>query len=235
MAEPDTKELDALLASLNGSAERFQTLWFSFLGLTPYLAITALATTHRMLLREALLARTAAQFEKQLRTKRPRPDDQERCRARVENALFLQWLVGMKDERSGVNALLLATIALITIVLWPVATLVLMQMKFLPYHSFGIKWWRRALVAADLAVVLIMWRSFFYDSGVHNPLLFIRDRPRLRGSGLRRKPRADLCRSMVVAGRRAMGRGRSRMGHQLRRDRAGSRLRPVCGSPDPPE
>src|ERR1700733_12536637 len=49
-AEPDTKKLDALLASLNGSAERFQTLWFSFLGLTLYLAIAALATTHRNLL-----------------------------------------------------------------------------------------------------------------------------------------------------------------------------------------
>src|SRR5271155_5592082 len=48
--EPDTKKLDALLASLNGSAERFQTLWFSFLALTLYLAITALTTTHRMLL-----------------------------------------------------------------------------------------------------------------------------------------------------------------------------------------
>jgi hypothetical protein len=31
--EPDTKKLDALLASLNSSADRFQTLWFSFLGL----------------------------------------------------------------------------------------------------------------------------------------------------------------------------------------------------------
>src|SRR5271157_5698928 len=48
--EPDTKNLDALLDSLNGSAERFQTLWFSFLGLTLYLAIAALATTHRNLL-----------------------------------------------------------------------------------------------------------------------------------------------------------------------------------------
>jgi hypothetical protein len=44
-SEPDTRNLDALLASLNGSAEPFQTLWFSFLGLTLYLAIAALATT----------------------------------------------------------------------------------------------------------------------------------------------------------------------------------------------
>ena len=48
--EPDTKNLDALLTSLNGSAERFQTLWFSFLGLTLYLVIAARGTTHRDLL-----------------------------------------------------------------------------------------------------------------------------------------------------------------------------------------
>src|SRR6202035_3599678 len=101
--EPDTKNLDALLDSLNGSAERFQTLWFSFLGRTRYLAISALATTHRnlllgepqnlpilnikvellpfyviapllylvfhcyLLMMLALLARTAAEFDKQLR------------------------------------------------------------------------------------------------------------------------------------------------------------------------
>ena len=46
--ETDTKDLDALLDSLNGSAERFQTLWFSFFGLTLYLAITALATRRRV-------------------------------------------------------------------------------------------------------------------------------------------------------------------------------------------
>jgi hypothetical protein len=125
MAEPDTSELDALLDSLNGSAERFQTLWFSFLGLALYLAIAALATTHRtlllgesqilpilniklellpfyviapliylvfhfyLLMMLALLARTAAAFDKQLRTTLTDEADHERYRARVENALFL--------------------------------------------------------------------------------------------------------------------------------------------------
>jgi hypothetical protein len=143
MAEPDTKELDALLDALNGSAERFQTLWFSFLGLTLYLAITALATTHRnlllgepqtlpilnikvellpfyviapllyvvfhfyVLMMLVLLARTAAPLDRQLRTTLPNEADQELYRARVENALFLQLLVGMKSERAGVNAALL--------------------------------------------------------------------------------------------------------------------------------
>ena len=107
VARAGHQKLDALLASLNGSAERFQTLWFSFLGLTLYLAIAALTTTHRdlllgepqtlpilnikvqllpfyviapllylvfhfyLLMMLALLARTAAEFDKQLRTTLP--------------------------------------------------------------------------------------------------------------------------------------------------------------------
>jgi hypothetical protein len=141
--EADNKNLDALLASLNTSAERFQALWFSFLGLTLYLAIAALATTHRnLLLREpqtlpilnikvellpfyviapllylvfhfylltmlALLARTAAEFEDELRNRLQDENAQERYRARVENALFLQMLVGMKGDRGGFTGFLL--------------------------------------------------------------------------------------------------------------------------------
>ena len=112
----ETKDLDALLNSLNGSAERFQTLWFSFLGLTLYLAITALATTHRnlllgepqvlpvlnikvellpfyviapllylvfhfyVLMMMVLLARTAAEFESDLRKTIPDEAEQEHYR-----------------------------------------------------------------------------------------------------------------------------------------------------------
>ena len=151
-SEPDTKKLDALLASLNGSAERFQTLWFSFLGLTLYLAITALATTHRMLLLGepqtlpilnikvellpfyiiapllylifhfyllmmlALLARTAAEFDKQLRSTLPGEPERERYRAQVGNSLFLQSLVGMKSERTGVYGVVLGVIALMLLI-----------------------------------------------------------------------------------------------------------------------
>jgi uncharacterized protein YjbI with pentapeptide repeats len=49
---PDTKEAEALAAALNHSAERVQTLWFSFLTFTLYLAIATGTTTHRMLFRE---------------------------------------------------------------------------------------------------------------------------------------------------------------------------------------
>ena len=215
--EPDTKKLDALLASLNGSAERFQTLWFSFLGLTLYLAIAALATTHRnlllgepqtlpilnikvellpfyviapllylvfhfyLLMMLALLARTAAEFDKQLRTTLPGELEQERYRAQVGNALFLQLLVGMKGERSGVNAFLLGLIALITIVLAPLATLVLMQMMFLPYHHFRITWLHRGIVVADLVLIVVMTYRCFFPRGVRKAPLVL--------GALSRKPR----------------------------------------------
>ena len=215
--EPDTKKLDALLASLNGSAERFQTLWFSFLGLTLYLAIAALATTHRnlllgepqtlpilnikvellpfymigpllylvfhfyLLLMLALLARTAAEFDKQLRTTMPDETDRERYRAQVGNALFLQLLVGMKGERIGVNAALMGLIALITIVLAPLATLVLMQMMFLPYHHLRITWWHRGIVVADLVLIVVMTYRCFFPRGVRKAPLVL--------GALSRKPR----------------------------------------------
>jgi uncharacterized protein YjbI with pentapeptide repeats len=212
--KPDTKNLDALLDSLNGSAERFQTLWFSFLGLTLYLAITALATTHRMLLLGEpqtlpllnlkvellpfyiiapllylvfhfyillmllLLARTSAEFEDELRKTLTDAATQERYRARIENALFLQLLVGMKDERVGLNSLLLGAIAFLTLMLFPLWTLVLIQMMFLPYHSLPITWWHRAVVVADAGMTLFLWYRLVYLHEVAGPPLLFRDRSR---------------------------------------------------------
>jgi Pentapeptide repeats (8 copies) len=54
-AGPDPKEAEALAAALNHSAERVQTLWFSFLIFMVYLAIAAGTTTHRMLFLESPL------------------------------------------------------------------------------------------------------------------------------------------------------------------------------------
>jgi hypothetical protein len=223
IAEPDTKELDALLASLNGSAERFQTLWFSFLGLTLYLAITALTTTHRMLLLGepqtlpilnikvellpfyviapllylvfhfyvitmlALLVRTAAPFEQQLWKTLPIEADRELYRARVENALFLQLQVGQKPEKTGFNGYLLASSAFFTIVLAPLATLILMQMQFLPYHSLRITWWHRIMVFADLFLLTVivilnfrMRRRYLRFSQISGPLFGFAGRDRSR-------------------------------------------------------
>ncbi len=53
--EPDTTDAEALAAALNHSAERVQTLWFSFLTFMVYLAVATGTTTHRMLFLESPL------------------------------------------------------------------------------------------------------------------------------------------------------------------------------------
>jgi hypothetical protein len=65
-------------------------------------------------------------------------------------------------------------------VLAPLATLILMQMMFLPYHSFRITWWHRIIVAADVILVIEMWSLFFKYSGTTTPLLPFRARSKLR-------------------------------------------------------
>jgi hypothetical protein len=52
---PDTEEAEALAAALNHSADRVQTLWFSFLTFMLYLAVATGTTTHRMLFLESPL------------------------------------------------------------------------------------------------------------------------------------------------------------------------------------
>jgi uncharacterized protein YjbI with pentapeptide repeats len=122
-----------------------------------------------LLMMLVLLARTAAEFEDELRKTLSDNAQQERYRARVENALFLQLLVGMKSERVGFNGWLLATIAIITIAMAPVATLILMQTMFLPYHNLQITWWHRTLILADLVLIFVMWRTYFSYSSVELP------------------------------------------------------------------
>lgn len=198
----DTRELDALAAAMNRSARRLQTLWFTFLGVTLYFAISALTTTHRMLFLEegqalpilnvklpllpfyvispafylllhayvlmmlVLLARTARTFEDALNA----PDglsesERERYRMRLDNALFLQIIVGAKRERSGANGFALRVIALTTLAVAPVLLLLLFQLMFLPYHSEVVTWWHRLLVVADLAIVWTLWPSYRREWG----------------------------------------------------------------------
>jgi hypothetical protein len=200
--EPDTKEAKDFVDALNHSAERVQTLWFSFLTFMIYLAIATGTTTHRMLFLESplnlpvlnialplvafyiltpvifavfhfymllnlvLLARTARTFEDAL--ERAFLDDgepRETFRMRIENTLFVQLLVGGRLEREGVNAKLLSWMALISLAVAPVALLLMIQIKFLPYHSDWITWLHRGLLALDLSLVWTLWPGYRSQGG----------------------------------------------------------------------
>jgi hypothetical protein len=201
--EPGAKEAKDFVDALNHSAERVQTLWFSFLTFMIYLAIAAGTTTHRMLFLEeqlnlpvlnialpllgfyiltpiifvvfhfymllnlVLLARTAKSFEDSL--ERAFPEDgepRENFRMRIENTLFVQLLVGGRLERNGKNAKLLSLMALITLAVAPVALLLYVQIKFLPFHSEWITWLHRGLLALDLTLVWTLWPGYRSGWGV---------------------------------------------------------------------
>jgi hypothetical protein len=120
-----------------------------------------------MLLNLVLLARTARTFEDAL--ERAVPDDgeaRETFRMRIENTLFVQLLVGGRLEREGLNAKLLSLMALISLALAPVALLLMIQIKFLPYHSEWITWLHRSLLALDLALVWTLWPGYRSGWGV---------------------------------------------------------------------
>ena len=200
---PDTKEAEALAGALNHSAERVQTLWFSFLTFMVYLAIATGTTTHRMLFLESplnlpvlniplpllgfyiltpiifvtfhfymllnlvLLARTARSFEDALVRAFPGDGEpRETFRMRIENTIFVQLLVGGRLEREGINARLLSLMALITLAVAPVALLLMIQIKFLPYHSEWITWLHRGLLALDLLLVWTLWPGYRSGWGV---------------------------------------------------------------------
>ena len=56
--------------------------------------------------------------------------------------------------------------ALITLALAPVALLLLIQIKFLPYHSEWITWLHRGLLALDLMLVWTLWPGYRSGWGV---------------------------------------------------------------------
>jgi Pentapeptide repeats (8 copies) len=76
------------------------------------------------------------------------------------------------EEREDFNSLLLALIALFTLAMAPVLTLLVMQLKFLPYHHFGITWLHRGLIFLDMMLVFMMWRGYRYRRGRAFPKAF---------------------------------------------------------------
>jgi uncharacterized protein YjbI with pentapeptide repeats len=120
-----------------------------------------------ILLNLVLLARTAKSFEDALERAFPQDGEaREAFRMRIENTLFVQLLVGGRLEREGINAKLLSLMALITLAIAPVALLLMIQIKFLPYHSEWITWLHRGLLALDLVLVWTLWPGYRSGWGI---------------------------------------------------------------------
>lgn len=107
-----------------------------------------------------LLARTAKSFHDALEKTLHNENMREQFRMRIENALFLQIIIGALRERSGVNGRVLRAIALLSSVVAPIILLIMFQIMFLPYHHGWITWWHRAMIGIDLVLVWTLWPSY---------------------------------------------------------------------------
>jgi hypothetical protein len=110
-----------------------------------------------VLLHFVLLAGKVGVFDIELRAQIEDPEVRTRQRRRLPSNIFVQFLAGPPEVRDGIIGLLLWLIALISLVIGPIALLVFFQLQFLPYHDAWITWWQRFAVLTDLALLWTLW------------------------------------------------------------------------------
>jgi uncharacterized protein YjbI with pentapeptide repeats len=112
-----------------------------------------------VLLHFVLLASKVGVFHAELVRQITDDDVRERLRGQLPSNVFVQFLAGTREMRTGVMGRMLRSIAQISLVAGPVALLVLFQVQFLPYHNEEITWLLRIAVVADLALLWTLWPS----------------------------------------------------------------------------
>ena len=72
----------------------------------------------------------------------------------------------LAGTRQGfVPGLLLRLIVLITVIMLPVALLLAVQVRFLPYHEVSMTWWHRSVLLADLVLLWALWSVIVLPQG----------------------------------------------------------------------
>jgi uncharacterized protein YjbI with pentapeptide repeats len=110
-----------------------------------------------VLLHFVMLAGKVRMFDIQLRKQIEDPEERTRQRRRLPSNIFVQFLAGPGEVRDGIMGILLWLIALVSLVIGPVALLVFFQLQFLPYHDPWITSWQRLFVALELALLWTLW------------------------------------------------------------------------------
>ena len=114
-----------------------------------------------VLLHFRMLAAKVRLFDSELRAQiDPDQEDSEVrtwLREQLPNDIFVQFLAGTRETRTGWTGRLLRLIAWFSLVIGPVALLVFFQLQFLPYHHILITWWQRIVVLVDLILIWMLW------------------------------------------------------------------------------
>src|SRR5215472_15310949 len=112
-----------------------------------------------VLMHFVLLAGKIRVFDAELRAQIADEDVRARLRRQLPSNIFVQYLAGPKEVRRGPMRIMLRGIALISLVLGPIALLLFVQLQFLSFHDEAISWWQRIALVIDLMLLWILWPS----------------------------------------------------------------------------
>jgi uncharacterized protein YjbI with pentapeptide repeats len=114
-----------------------------------------------VLLHVVLLSGKIRAFDDELRATQIKDStlQPDALRRQLPSNIFVQYLAGPSDVRTGVTGNMLRLIAQISLVVCPVGLLVLLQLQFLPFHRWDVTWWQRIAVILDIALLWTLWPS----------------------------------------------------------------------------
>jgi uncharacterized protein YjbI with pentapeptide repeats len=112
-----------------------------------------------VLLHFTLLAGKVGAFHSELEAQISDEHTRALLRRQLPSNVFVQFLAGPREARTGIMGFVLRLIAEISLVAAPLALLVYFQLQFLPYHDEKIVWWHRIAVVTDLALLWLFWPS----------------------------------------------------------------------------
>lgn len=128
----------------------------SFFSVGPILFVVVHAY---VLLHFVLLAGKVGTFHRELQVQIADEDVRTNLRRQLPSNIFAQYLAGPVEVRTGVIGYMLRAIAWISLVVGPLALLVLFQLQFLPYQDVAITWGHRFALLADLVLIWLLWPS----------------------------------------------------------------------------
>ena len=112
-----------------------------------------------------ILVRKVASFDAALRTVVEADKEREDYRRRLDTFLIVQFLIGAEEEREGLTAKLLRSVALITLVILPILLLLQFQLTFVPYHEAWVTWIHRIAVVVDIRLAWVFWSAIARGDG----------------------------------------------------------------------
>jgi uncharacterized protein YjbI with pentapeptide repeats len=110
-----------------------------------------------VLLHFVLLADKVGVFHAELAAQVGDEDVRARLRRQLPSNIFVQFLAGPSEVRTGFMGMLLRLIAQVTLMIAPLAVLTFILFQFLAYHNEAIAWWQRIAVVIDLALLWTLW------------------------------------------------------------------------------